>query len=88
MVASLINLEHRARAEIVADHETALELGQHAVHGGKPHFLARGQQNLVHVLGGHVPDLASSRMRRIFRRGERGFEADFLEIGAGCVGSA
>ena len=90
MVAPLIDLEHRAPTfEIVADHQTgSLELGQHAVDGGKPHFLARGQQNFVYILGGHVPDLGFLEDAQDFQARQGRLQTDLFKVGVAGRGCA
>src|SRR5207302_348161 len=60
VVTALVQLEHRfARLEMVADQQPRLlELRQHAVHRRQADVDTVGQQLLVDILGGQMPDLA------------------------------
>lgn len=73
----------------MTDHQTgALELGQHAVHGGKADFFARRQQNLVHILGGHMPDPGLLEDAQDFQARQGRLQADFFKVGAAGRGCA
>src|SRR6266568_4736784 len=60
VVATLVQLEDSlAGLEVMPDEQSGLlELGENAVHGRKPDIDTLGQELLVDVLGGEVPDLA------------------------------
>src|SRR4051812_47271234 len=60
VVAALVQLENRlARLEVLARKQSGLlELGEHAVHGGKADVDAFADERLVHVLGGQMTHLA------------------------------
>ena len=82
VVPALVELEDRfPRLEMVADQESCLlELGQHAVNGGKPDVHTLAQQLFVDILGGQVPDLALLEKVDDPQPRQRRLEARILEV--------
>ena len=82
VVLALVELEHRlAGFEVVADEEAGLlELGEHAIDGREADVEAFGQQQLVDVLGGQVPDLRRLEEVDDLEARQRGLEAGALQI--------
>jgi hypothetical protein len=87
----LVELEHGlAGLEMMAHEEPGLlELGEHAVDGGKPDVETFAQEHLVDVLGGQVPDLRRLEEVDDLEARQGGLEARALEIlgrAHGCPG--
>lgn len=82
MVATLVELEHRAVAfEVVThQHPGLLELGQHAVDGGQTHVDALRQKGAVDVLGRKVASLAALEQGEDAQARLGRLEADALEV--------
>jgi outer membrane protein assembly factor BamE len=82
VVLALVQLEHRLAAlEMAARQQPRLlELQQHAVDGGQADVGMLGQQQLVHVLGGHVALLGALENFQDFQARQGCLEAAALEL--------
>ena len=82
VVTALVELEHRfARLEMVADQQPRLlELRQHAVHRRQADVDTVGQQLLVDILGGQMPDLALLEQVDDPQPRQRRLETGILEV--------
>ena len=88
VVPALVELEHRLAGLEVMAHQQArlLELRQHAVDRREPDVEAVGEQLLVDVLGGQMPDLALLEQVDDPQPRQRGLEPGVLEIVRGGHG--
>ena len=83
VMPTLFQLENGFSAlEVMPDEKTGLfELGQHAIHSGEAGVRAVFHEQLVHVLGGQVPDFAAFENFENTQARHRRLEADGLEVG-------